>query len=184
MHNKENIYRAFLQLIREKVLNLQTILGDLRESASNETKSTAGDKHETALAMLQIEQENTRRQLADAMEQLGVMEKLDYGHGGERVGKGSLVGTDRGMFLLAAAVGKIKVPGNRINEGSKIAEETKFGTSSKIEEEAKFKEGSYVAVQTIISISPQSPLGKALTGKRVGDKVEVNKLEYRIISVE
>ncbi|MCG7855894.1 GreA/GreB family elongation factor [Flavihumibacter sediminis] len=155
MHNKETIYRAFLQLIREKVLNLQTILGDLRESASNETKSTAGDKHETALAMLQIEQENTRRQLAEAMEQLAVLEKLDLGHGGEKVGKGSLVRTNRGMFFVAAAVGKIKM-----EEGSKVAE------------------------QTIISISPQSPLGKALMGKVVGDKVEVNKLEYRIISVE
>ncbi|WP_332732644.1 GreA/GreB family elongation factor [Flavihumibacter sp.] len=149
MHNKETIYRAFLQLIREKVAGLQTILADLRESASNETKSTAGDKHETALAMLQIEQENTRRQLAEAMEQLSVMEKLDYWHGGEKVGKGSLVRTDRGMFFVAAAVGKIRI-----------------------------------AEVTIVSISPHSPLGKALMGKGVGDKVEVNKLEYSIISVE
>ncbi len=141
-------------MIREKVLNLQTILGDLRESASNETKSTAGDKHETALAMLQIEQENTRRQLAEALEQLAVMEKLDYGHGGEKVGKGSLVGTDRGEFFVAAAVGKIKVEVDGFGEG------------------------------TIVSISPHSPLGKALMGKGVGEKVEVNKLEYRIITVE
>jgi hypothetical protein len=42
---------------------LQQVLADLKESGANETKSTAGDKHETALAMLQIEQANTRGQL-------------------------------------------------------------------------------------------------------------------------
>ncbi len=175
MHNKETIYRAFLQMIREKVAGLQTVLADLRESASNETKSTAGDKHETALAMLQIEQENTRRQLADAMEQLAVMEKLDLGHGGEKLGKGSLVGTDRGMFFVAAAVGKIKMEVDELGNGA---------METKLKEGNEFKPSSKVAEETIISISPQSPLGKALMGKGVGNKVEVNKLEYSILSVE
>ena len=183
MHNKETIYRAFLQLIREKVLNLQTILGDLRESASNETKSTAGDKHETALAMLQIEQENTRRQLADAMEQLAVLEKLDYGHGGEKVGKGSLVKTDRGMFFVAAAVGKIRIRVEKVGGVTEFGEGLKV-EESKLAEVSKVEEGTKVGEQTIISISPLSPLGKALMGKVVGDNVEVNKLEYSILSVE
>jgi hypothetical protein len=45
------------------VAAVQKVLADLHHSASNETKSTAGDKHETALAMLQLEQENKRQQL-------------------------------------------------------------------------------------------------------------------------
>ena len=44
---------------------MQVILNELNDSAKNETKSTAGDKHETALAMLQIEQENTRNKLTN-----------------------------------------------------------------------------------------------------------------------
>ena len=145
MTKKESIYRDFLQLARDKVAGLQRTLADLRESASNETKSTAGDKHETALAMLQIEQANVLRQLGEARDVLAVLEKLDYEQPGEVVGKGSLVTTDRGIFFLAAAVGKIN---------------------------------------TIISISPESPLGKVLIGKGVGSTVEVNKLNYRILFVE
>jgi hypothetical protein len=60
---KQKIYNYYLQLINDKVHLLQQVLADLKESGSNETKSTAGDKHETALAMLQIEQANTRGQL-------------------------------------------------------------------------------------------------------------------------
>ena len=53
---KQKIYKHYQQLINDKVQQLQKVLTDLKESSSNETKSTAGDKHETALAMLQIEQ--------------------------------------------------------------------------------------------------------------------------------
>jgi hypothetical protein len=60
---KQKIYNYYLQVINDKVYMLQQVLADLKESGANETKSTAGDKHETALAMLQIEQANTRGQL-------------------------------------------------------------------------------------------------------------------------
>ena len=65
MSFKENVYSAFAQLLNEKINNVQQILQELHRSAANETKSTAGDKHETALAMLQIEQENKRSQLRE-----------------------------------------------------------------------------------------------------------------------
>ncbi len=57
---KQKIHGHTLEIINAKISLLQKVLADLKESGSNETKSTAGDKHETALAMLQIEQANTR----------------------------------------------------------------------------------------------------------------------------
>ena len=48
MKLKQKIYNHYLQVIHDKVAMLQNILTDLKESGSNETKSTAGDKHETA----------------------------------------------------------------------------------------------------------------------------------------
>jgi hypothetical protein len=53
------------------------ILNELNDSAKNETKSTAGDKHETALAMLQIEQENTRNKLKEIKEQKLQLDRID-----------------------------------------------------------------------------------------------------------
>ena len=55
---------------------LHQVLADLKESGTNETKSTAGDKHETALAMLQIEQANINAQLSDALDKKAVLKKL------------------------------------------------------------------------------------------------------------
>ena len=71
---KQKIHEHYLQIASEKVQQLQQVLDDLKESGSNETKSTAGDKHETALAMLQIEQEHKRNQLKDAQLQKAEME--------------------------------------------------------------------------------------------------------------
>ena len=67
MSFKEQVYTAFAVLLADKIILLLQTLFDLSESAKNETKSTAGDKHETALAMLQIEQANVRGQMKEAL---------------------------------------------------------------------------------------------------------------------
>lgn len=85
---------------------LQQVLADLRESGSNETKSTAGDKHETALAMLQIEQANTRGQLQELLIQKAMLQKLDPALSATMVVNGSLVKTNRGYLYISVALGK------------------------------------------------------------------------------
>jgi len=57
---KQKAHQHYLQMVNDKISLLRQDLAGLRESGANETKSTAGDKHETALAMLQIEQANKR----------------------------------------------------------------------------------------------------------------------------
>ena len=106
---KEKLYRHCIELVNEKIRSLQHTLLDLRESAANETKSTAGDKHETALAMLQIEQENTNRQLKDALEQKIQLNKIDIHASAPQIINGSLVKTDKGYLFLSTALGKINI---------------------------------------------------------------------------
>ena len=85
---------------------LQQVLTDLKESGSNETKSTAGDKHETALAMLQIEQANTRGQLQELLVQKAMLKKLDPALSAAMIVNGSLVKTNRGYLYMSVALGK------------------------------------------------------------------------------
>lgn len=106
MTNKQKIYKYYLQLVNDKVNRLQQVLADLKESGSNETKSTAGDKHETALAMLQIEQANTRGQLNDALAQKALLEKINPSLSASVIVNGSLVNTNRGYLYLSVALGK------------------------------------------------------------------------------
>lgn len=90
---------------------LQQVLADLKESGSNETKSTAGDKHETALAMLQIEQANTRAQLQELLAQKTTLESINPGLTATIIVNGSLVKTNRGYFFMSTALGKAIVAG-------------------------------------------------------------------------
>lgn len=103
---KQKINKHYFQIIEDKIEMLQQLLADLKESGSNETKSTAGDKHETALAMLQIEQANKRTQLKDALFQKSIFEKINTGIGTQKIAVGSLIKTNQGYFYLSIALGK------------------------------------------------------------------------------
>ena len=106
---KQIIYDHYLQKINDRITQLQQVLADLKESGSNETKSTAGDKHETALAMLQIEQANTRSQLQEVSDQKVKLEKIDPALSAIVIVHGSLVKTNRGYLFISIAAGKITI---------------------------------------------------------------------------
>jgi len=101
-------------MLETKIIGLQQQLNDLKESTANETKSTAGDKYETARAMLQIEQDNTRRQLQEAMEQQSIFTAIDISISSNEIIRGSLVKTNKGYFLISVALGKIIVDGTPV----------------------------------------------------------------------
>ena len=111
---KLKIYNHYLQAINDKVKSLQNILADLTESGTNETKSTAGDKHETALAMLQIEQANVRAQLKEVLEQKATLEKINPALSPVSIVNGSLVKTNLGYFFISVALGKAVVDGTTV----------------------------------------------------------------------
>jgi hypothetical protein len=103
---KEKIYEHYLAVINDKLRLLQQVLAELKESGANETKSTAGDKHETALAMLQIEQANKREQLKEIIAQKTALEKIDPSISAPVILNGSLIMTNRGYFFMSIALGK------------------------------------------------------------------------------
>ena len=105
---KEQVYIQCMSIISQKIDDMQKTLDDLRDSIKNETKSTAGDKYETARAMLQIEQENVSKQMTDLLEQKTQLEKVAMVGASGTVIKGSLVKTDRGYLFLSIALGKVK----------------------------------------------------------------------------
>jgi hypothetical protein len=114
MKFKQKIHDYFLKTINEKIDRLQQVLSDLKETGANETKSTAGDKHETALAMVQIEQANVRSQLKEALEQKAAIEKINPLISAPIIVHGSLVKTNHGYLFLSTALGKANIQGNTI----------------------------------------------------------------------
>lgn len=108
---KEKIHHHYLALINDKIKQVQQVLADLKETGANETKSTAGDKHETALAMIQIEQANNRAHLKELQEQKAALEKINPALYAGKIANGSLVKTNRGWFYVSIALGKATIDG-------------------------------------------------------------------------
>ncbi len=108
---KQKIYGHYTAVVNEKIAMLQQVLTDLKESGANETKSTAGDKHETALAMLQIEQADKREQLKEIVAQKTALEKIDPLAAATVVVNGSLIKTNNGYLFMSIASGKATIEG-------------------------------------------------------------------------
>jgi transcription elongation GreA/GreB family factor len=108
---KEHIIAACEQHLKDNVRSLADMLHELSDSANSETKSSAGDKHETGRAMVQLEQEKLGRQLKEAEEQLAEFQKVDFSKQSSSIGQGSLIETDRGYFFMAGSIGKMEVNG-------------------------------------------------------------------------
>ena len=111
MNFKGKVCQQCLQVVSDKFSGLQKALNELKESISNETKSTAGDKHETARAHLQIEQEHISRQLREVLDQKAILEQTDFSIESSAVIKGSLLKTSKGYLLISIAAGKLNVDG-------------------------------------------------------------------------
>lgn len=108
---KEKVYESYLEIIENKIQLFQNTLKELRESGSNETKSTAGDKYETALAMLHIEQENVSRQMNEILKQKSLFSQIDPTVSASKICTGSLIKTSKGYFFMSIALGKTTVDG-------------------------------------------------------------------------
>lgn len=108
---KQKVYAHFGEAINKKVCLLKQMLDELIESTRNETKSSAGDKYETGRAMLQIEQDNVRKQLREALEQKAAFDAIDITAKVLHVASGSLVKTNRGYLFLSIAMGKANIDG-------------------------------------------------------------------------
>ncbi len=104
---KERLLAHCVQLAAQKVQALEQELRSTREATTSESKSTAGDKHETGRAMMHLEQEKLHKQIAQAQSVVVEMEKIDGSIKQEKGAFGSLIRTNKGSFLIAGGLGKV-----------------------------------------------------------------------------
>lgn len=109
---KKTLYEKAYQRVSDKLECNRTVLQDLKESAGSETKSSAGDKHETGRAMVHLEQEKMLKQQANNQSIQRVLDKIDPNLSLTTVALGSLVITDKVRFLVSAALGKTHFNGH------------------------------------------------------------------------
>jgi hypothetical protein len=106
---KQQLIQACSDYLKDKINSLNTIINEVSESSNSESKSSAGDKHETSKAMMQLEIEKLGTQLKEAEGQLAEFEKINFNKNFQSIEQGCLVETNKGHFLIAGSIGKITV---------------------------------------------------------------------------
>jgi transcription elongation GreA/GreB family factor len=109
MEIKEKLLQACRDFAQEKLAAIQNTLSELSDSVGSDSKSTAGDKHETGRAMLHLEQEKAGEQLKQAQDTLRAIDKINIQKLNTSIAAGSLVKTNRGNFFIAISAGKITI---------------------------------------------------------------------------
>ncbi len=104
---KKALYKLCAEAIESRIAHAKEALQLAQESANDETKSSAGDKHETGRAMAQLEAEKANAQLDQAVQLKRELEKLDPEITSEKVVVGSLVICKTSRFLLTVSAGKL-----------------------------------------------------------------------------
>ena len=143
--NRKEVFEACLERLNKHVSELENRMNELKDAIENESKSSAGDKHETGRAMIHLEQENAGRELEEALLQRNFLHQSELVEISDSVVTGSLIYTGKIYIYIAVAIGKINI-----------------------------------GEVDVMVISPASPLGLKLLGKKKGDSVLLNNNTFLI----
>lgn len=114
MNLKENILQQHQQLLQDKIDVFRDMITALTEDAQNDAKGSAGDKHETALSMMHIEQEKLNHKLKEILAQKAIIDKIDASANHTKIALGSLVQANGMLLFISAALPKITVDNKSI----------------------------------------------------------------------
>lgn len=108
---KQKIHAHYSRQIQDREDAFRDMIAALTEDSKNDAKGSAGDKHETALSMMHIEQEKLNRKLSEILEQKSVLVKINPESQSDKVALGSLVELNKMQLFVSAALPKITVDG-------------------------------------------------------------------------
>ncbi len=108
---KENLFKQCVLFVNDKLAIVQTIMEENRKALEQESKSSAGDKHETGRAMLHLEMEKASQQLEAAKQMQETLNRMQLSSVSQKVKLGSLIITDQGIYFLSISAGQLTVGG-------------------------------------------------------------------------
>jgi len=109
MLTKKIIYQAVQEEIVRKSTIIETAFSDLNSAVTDDSKSTAGDKHETGRAMVHLEQEKLSQQLTSLNDLKEAVSKINPDEQHKDIQFGSFVQTNKGFFFFSIGLGKISI---------------------------------------------------------------------------
>jgi transcription elongation GreA/GreB family factor len=111
---KQKILQQYKQLVNDRVDVFQDMISALTEDSKNDAKGSAGDKHETSLSMMHIEQEKLNHKLSEVLSQNVILDKIDVNKSSIKVALGSLVKTNNLTVFVSVALPKLVIDDQNI----------------------------------------------------------------------
>ena len=106
---KQSIKSEVLGQLVLKIEDISNAVTSLTESRDADSKSSAGDKHETSRAKIQTEIDQLSKQLNHIQRQKNNLLNMDVNQIHNVADVGSLIKTNKGYFLISIGWGRIKI---------------------------------------------------------------------------
>ena len=106
---KQKIHLHYTQQVQDKIDVFRDMISALTEDSKNDAKGSAGDKHETALSMMHLEQEKLNYKLKEVLDQKMILDKIDSSLQHSTIALGSLVQANGIYLYLSLALPKITI---------------------------------------------------------------------------
>jgi hypothetical protein len=106
---KEALFSQCESFVNKRLQTVEAVLSSNQKALQSETKSSAGDKHETGRAMLQLEMEKAGQQLAGITQMKVVLSKIDILKTSKNACLGSVIITAKVSYFLSISAGQLVV---------------------------------------------------------------------------
>ena len=106
---KQKIHLHYTQQVQDKIDVFRDMISALTEDSKNDAKGSAGDKHETTLSMMHLEQEKLNYKLKEVLDQKMILDKIDSSLQHSTIALGSLVQANGIYLYLSLALPKITI---------------------------------------------------------------------------
>lgn len=142
--NKKDVINAIEATLIDKEAMLLSNLASLQNELINDSKSSAGDKHETSRAMVQLEQEKLGKQLTELKQQIAFFKSLKPIVQKDTIQAGTLVETTQGFFYIGTSLGSLIINDKTIFCISPIAPLAQQLIGKKVTEEYQINGRTFV----------------------------------------
>ncbi|WP_396602519.1 3-oxoacyl-ACP synthase [Algibacter sp. R77976] len=144
MNIKQQLYNQCLAFIQNRYTTVQNTIYEIQESLTSETKSSAGDKHETGRAMLQLEREKAGHQLAEIEKTKLLLSKVNTETTSNSIGLGSVVYTTKANYFIAISAGELTIDDDKFYAISANTPIAKLLLLKQIGDEIHFRSSTFV----------------------------------------
>ena len=110
---KTKLFKRCKEYVAQRIATAKNAMDAAQTGASEESKTSMGDKYETSKALMHIEKDKAAGQLSEAIKLDRVLNEIQtISTNIDKVDLGNLVLTTNGNFYISISVGKLTVANN------------------------------------------------------------------------